>query len=276
MGKSSQLTHGKSAQVHSDPHGQCVQSCHSLNHHREGPWARLLLLSNVLIVFLPPNTTSKVLPLDAGIIAAFKQHYRGHLLCWYLNEYERAAHDADLSKLMPSVRQAILWSVASMDKTSDQTTRNCWRKTGILPPTMAAEIVNSNERETARDASAAAELSQMIDGLNLGEDALTAEEFQELPGEREVEADLTDEQLLDHLIDPSESAEVVEEDNDSAEVEDYVPAPSLLVARQQLRGLATVMAEYPQFTAKEEMAHQATIDKVARMVVSRVNHQNVF
>ena len=193
-------------------------------------------LSHVLIVFLPPNTTSKVQPLDAGIIAAFKQHYRAHLLRWYLNEYEQAAQDVNLSKLMPGVRQAILWSVASMEQISDQTIRNCWRKTGILPPTMAAEILNSDEREKARDAIAAAELSRMISGLNLGEDALSAEDFQELPGEQEVEADLTDEQLLDLLNDSAEPAEPIEEDDNSGDIEDNVPAPSLLVTRQQLKG----------------------------------------
>ena len=38
-------------------------------------------------------------------------------------------------------------------------------------------------------------------------------------------------------------------------------------------GLATFMADNPQFTAKDEMTLQAVTDKVARMVVARVNHQ---
>eukprot|EP00171_Calliarthron_tuberculosum_P021816 IDg21816t1 len=33
-------------------------------------------LSNVELVFLPPNTTSKLQPWDAGIIASMKVHYR--------------------------------------------------------------------------------------------------------------------------------------------------------------------------------------------------------
>lgn len=35
-----------------------------------------LALSYVDVYFLPPNTTSKLQPMDAGIIMAFKKHYR--------------------------------------------------------------------------------------------------------------------------------------------------------------------------------------------------------
>ena len=35
-----------------------------------------LALPHVEIHFLPPNTTSKIQPIDAGIIISFKKHYR--------------------------------------------------------------------------------------------------------------------------------------------------------------------------------------------------------
>ena len=37
-----------------------------------------LTLENVEVYFLPPNTTSKLQPMDSGIIMSFKKHYRHH------------------------------------------------------------------------------------------------------------------------------------------------------------------------------------------------------
>ncbi len=37
-----------------------------------------MVLQNVDVHFLPPNTTSKIQPMDAGIIMTFKKNYRRH------------------------------------------------------------------------------------------------------------------------------------------------------------------------------------------------------
>ena len=37
-----------------------------------------LILENVEVYFLLPNTTSKLQPMDSGIIMSFKKHYRHH------------------------------------------------------------------------------------------------------------------------------------------------------------------------------------------------------
>ena len=42
-----------------------------LSHNLQG-----LTLSHVEVYFLPPNTTSKLQPMDAGVIMSFKRHYR--------------------------------------------------------------------------------------------------------------------------------------------------------------------------------------------------------
>ena len=41
-----------------------------------------------IIVFLPPNVTSVVKPLDLGIIASFKVQYKKKLLEWVLSQFD--------------------------------------------------------------------------------------------------------------------------------------------------------------------------------------------
>jgi hypothetical protein len=43
-------------------------------------------LSNVRVHFLPPNTTSQIQPMDAGIIRNFKLKYKTRFVQWLLDE----------------------------------------------------------------------------------------------------------------------------------------------------------------------------------------------
>jgi hypothetical protein len=68
-----------------------------------------LALSNMTLVFLPPNVTSVFQPLDQGIIASFKILYKKKLLRWVLSQYDDATLE-DLRKAVANIRQAIMWS----------------------------------------------------------------------------------------------------------------------------------------------------------------------
>lgn len=57
-----------------------------------------LQFSNVKLVFLPPCTTSKLQPLDAGIIANFKVHYRSWMLKYLLTQMEICNTVTELTK----------------------------------------------------------------------------------------------------------------------------------------------------------------------------------
>ena len=54
--------------------------------------------SNVKLIFLPPNTTSRLQPCDAGIIQNVKMHYRKQLLRYVLNRMDEATCASDLAK----------------------------------------------------------------------------------------------------------------------------------------------------------------------------------
>jgi hypothetical protein len=61
-----------------------------------------LELSNMTLVFLPPNVTSVVQPLDQGIIASFKIQYKKKLVRWVLSQYGDATLK-DLRKVVPII-----------------------------------------------------------------------------------------------------------------------------------------------------------------------------
>ena len=39
-------------------------------------------LTNIQLVFLPPNATSVLQPIDQGVIRSLKAHYRGRVVRW--------------------------------------------------------------------------------------------------------------------------------------------------------------------------------------------------
>ncbi|DBA74381.1 TPA: hypothetical protein ACH3X1_011145 [Trebouxia sp. C0004] len=124
-----------------------------------------------------------------------------------------------------------------------------------------------------RPMKSALELSELINSLNSGPDALTAKEYEQFPGEQEVERELTTAELVALVSDEPETSEMADDVDSSDEVEEVVTAPSLSDARQHLKGLAAFLTDNPQFSAADEMAVQRLSDKVAKMLVSRVNHR---
>ena len=86
--------------------------------------------SNVKLVFLPPNTTSKLQPCDAGIIQATKMHYRKLLLCHVLFRMNEASCASDLAKSV-NVLDAIMWLKTAWDNVKPTTIQKCFAKCGF-------------------------------------------------------------------------------------------------------------------------------------------------
>ncbi|HEX4852269.1 MAG TPA: hypothetical protein VFV08_15745, partial [Puia sp.] len=84
-------------------------------------------LSNITIKYLPPNTTSHLQPLDAGIIATFKAHYRKLFLFHLINQY-----DGKIPESKMSLKDAAYFVVDAWNAVTATTIQNCWRHTGIL------------------------------------------------------------------------------------------------------------------------------------------------
>lgn len=87
-----------------------------------------LELTNVTVMFLPPNTTSLIQPMDAGIIAAFKKRYRSFQLGLALDREKSQAQD--IYKV--DILQAMSWCRDAWTMITPASIKNCWYHTGLL------------------------------------------------------------------------------------------------------------------------------------------------
>jgi hypothetical protein len=105
-------------------------------------------------VFLPPNTTSRLQPLDSGIIASFKVSYKKLLVSKLLNDYENTGR---ISKL--SLKEAVYTTTVAWEKVSATTIKNCWSHTKILT------LVDAVEGTLDQQEGELGELDELIEQL---------------------------------------------------------------------------------------------------------------
>ena len=87
--------------------------------------------NNIKIIFLPPNTTSVLQPLDHGIIKNFKVYYRKLLMTFILAKIDTCSSASEVLKSV-SVLHAIRWVAEAWKNVSEVTIKKCFRKAGIL------------------------------------------------------------------------------------------------------------------------------------------------
>ena len=89
-----------------------------------------LELSNIKLVFIPPNTTSLLQPLDAGIIQAFKLNYRKLVLENLLVNMESCKNSNELVKSI-NVLDAINYSFQANKSIASSCIQNCFKNCGF-------------------------------------------------------------------------------------------------------------------------------------------------
>ena len=101
-----------------------------------------LNLTHIEVAFLPPNTTSHLQPLDAGIIKSFKAQYKRNYCRHILKLFEEGK---DINKEKVNIKEAIDYIADAWDNVTDKTIFNCWVKTGILPSSTENDITNATQ-----------------------------------------------------------------------------------------------------------------------------------
>ncbi|GBL65617.1 Tigger transposable element-derived protein 6 [Araneus ventricosus] len=87
-------------------------------------------LKNVKLLFLPPNTTSKLQPLDHGVIKCFKMEYRQCALRHVIARMDGCESASELSTKI-SVGDALDWIKTSWKKIGQEVITKCFVSCGI-------------------------------------------------------------------------------------------------------------------------------------------------
>jgi hypothetical protein len=160
-----------------------------------------LNLTNTTVEFLPPNTTSILQPIDAGICAAFKRRYRKMQMEYAIHLDEMGERDIYNIDLLRAMR----WSEQAWYEITDKTIHNCWQHTGLI-----ARENRDKDYGKELETELNNELTSMMKSLRITS-PLTIDELLNPEGENEVHAVLSDEAIAEGCL---ESGIDVPDDDD--------------------------------------------------------------
>ncbi|XP_072169422.1 tigger transposable element-derived protein 6-like [Diadema setosum] len=83
-------------------------------------------LKSIQLQFFPPNTTSKLQPMDQGVIMSFKTYYRKRLVKHLLKSYEAGEVPSPVS-----IKDAIDMTYAAWEEVTASCISNCFQKAGF-------------------------------------------------------------------------------------------------------------------------------------------------
>ena len=86
---------------------------------------------HIQIVFFPPNCTSRLQPLDLGIIQTFKLKYMELMLTHVVSKIDDCNSATEVSKSV-DLLQAIRWIAQAWEDVSESTIKKCFIKAGFL------------------------------------------------------------------------------------------------------------------------------------------------
>ena len=176
-----------------------------------------LEFSNIKLLFLPPNTTSLIQPLDQGVIRTFKSKYRKFFLRFLI-----AKVDANIKDPIKEVTllNAIEWIDKSWNDITDSTIKKCFEKSGFK---FDDDILDRNDNDDLTN------LIGLIKEKNLVCEMENEEEFINFDNEFCLESISGHENFINEIINESNSqmtelieneAEELNLNNEDEETED--------------------------------------------------------
>lgn len=102
-------------------------------------------LQHITIKFFPANTTSKIQPLDQGVIRNFKANYRRQLV-QHIIASSKTAYSAD--DVVITALDAVCWIDNAWKSITESTIRNTFREAGFQMPISVSNSTSSLSKES--------------------------------------------------------------------------------------------------------------------------------
>lgn len=195
------------------------------------PPGDVLMKDNVRVLFLPPNCTSLLQPMDQGVLLSMKCRYKSDFLTKMLSFVNDGKTTSDFVKHF-NIRDA-LWSVAkAWDSVSENTLRHAWHN--LWPATLFTEDCDEPEfqgfqfsKKNLLQVEIAELLAYAKNAKGLDLQFSDIEEVMEIDGSAPVVGSLTDEEICNLVINQNKDSSD-EQSEEEEEKEEKVPIDQLL------------------------------------------------
>ncbi|GBC35167.1 tigger transposable element-derived protein 6-like [Rhizophagus irregularis DAOM 181602=DAOM 197198] len=156
--------------------------------------------SNICLHKLPPNTTSRFQPCDAGIIYSFKAQYRKLFLQNRIKAFDNSQENGQPIPEI-TIKKAIKYAAKAWELVQPVTITNGWRKTGILPPSTDDDIDFDFDEFEEVD-----QLQDLIGQLasKIYRSPISAEEYLEYEKDETNHQMMTDKEIIEMITEPEE------------------------------------------------------------------------
>ncbi|CAD6889536.1 unnamed protein product [Tilletia caries] len=229
--------------------------------------------TNVKVHFLPPNTTSRLQPLDAGMISDFKRKYSALLSRHWVNALDNlisssatgSTSDADLKLVkLVNMKMVFCWIDEAWRGVKASSIANCWRHTGIIPDDWLSVVETAeqqHEKRTDQEREGAEILAMLMHKEVIhecGGSNITVEEYLSIDSALDELSLATDEEII---------SQVEEEINGTAkqveEKEMEEPVPVQLASEAELVSALKKLNLWCQFRGQDSLrnGNQYSVDE---------------